>query len=233
MVDQGQARQNGRTGGDEALKDAVEGSGEPASVELPEERARKFRSPGLARMRTDWKGDDGIMMARVHTVVEKRIAEHFMDAFSILFEFYEIVREPMTENGEPMFDHLGFPMWRKGPSGMYVEDWDRLNGKQRERFLFQITTRVFEWSQRAASAWGEAMFAKAIWEEAFSSGYESLPGSKPTIDDRTARAKLDSAEDRYFALFLSYYSRKADSLVKNMELLAQRLKDVHVSNGSR
>jgi hypothetical protein len=233
MVDNDQHKQNGKTAGEDLVAEEAKGFDQPAAVQLPEERARRFRSPGLARMRTDWRGEDGMVVVRMHTAVETRITEHFADAYRIMFDLYSVVREPIMDDGEPRMDGDGFPVWRQTASGAFVEDWERLTSRQREKFLFQITTKLFDWSQRAAFAWGEAMFAKGIWEESFSEGYESLPGSKPTVDDRTARAKILSAEERYFALFLSYYSRRADSIVRNMELLSQRLKDVHVSNGSR
>ena len=66
--------------------------------------------------------------------------------------------------------------------GGWVEDWSALSLKQRENFLFQITTRMFAWEMAAADAWGESMYARACWEEAFSVAYDAP--SVGTIDDR-------------------------------------------------
>jgi hypothetical protein len=75
------------------------------------------------------------------------------------------------------------------------------------------------------------MYAKVIWEQQFSSGYDDLPsGSKDTIEGRTARAKMVAAEDQFLAIFKTYYSRKADAIVRSMERLSQRIKDIHVAN---
>lgn len=232
MVERDQRRQNDKTAGEEIVKGESETFEEPMNVELPEERERRFQRVGLSRLRIDWRGEDAMMMARVHQVVDTKLFEDFQDVYSIMFELYEVVREPVMDGDQPQLDQVGFPVWRRTPSGNYVEDWSKLTSRQRERFLFQITTRLFEWQQRAIAAWAEAMFAKAVWEEAFSKGYESLAGNK-TVEARTSHAKVESADDRYFAIFVTYYSRKAESVVKTMELLSQRLKDVHVSNGSR
>ncbi len=68
------------------------------------------------------------------------------------------------------------------------------------------------------------MFAKAQWEERFSIGFDTA--TRGTTDaHRTANAKIESREERYYAVMLASYSRKADALCKSLELLAQRLKD--------
>lgn len=233
MVDRDQERQNGRTAGEEIIAEHAKEVDETAKVELPDERQRRFRTPGFARMRLSMNNEDRETMARVHSLVNQKIDERFADAFAIMHELYDLVRERVVVNGKVVVDDYGLPEWRRSPSGMYVEDWSKLSSREREHYLYLITTRLFEWSQRQAEDWAEAMFAKAQWESMFAAGYESLEGSKPTIGDRENRARLESQEARYFAIYVTYLSRKADSLVKSMELLSQRLKDVHVSNGSR
>ena len=233
MVAENQDRANGRTAGEEIARDMVREADETTSLELPDERQRRFRTPGFSRMRTTWRGDDGLMVEAVHATVNRMIDNHFADAFSIMHDLHSLVREQELEGGVLKTDDFGWPVWRRTATGMYVEDWSRITTGQREHFLYLITTRLFEWQQNAAEKWAEAMFAKAIWEQKFSEGYESLEGAKPTIGDREARGKLHSQEDRYFAIFVTYLSRKADAVVRSMELLSQRLKDVHVSNGVR
>lgn len=227
MVEKDQRRENGRTAGDEVAKEASQEFDKQLSPELPDERKLKFTSPGFARMRVAWSGQDRETIAMVTTTVDRKLGETFSSAFSVMWALYEVVREPETNtDGEVVTDVLGVPQWRKDHNGEYVEDWAKLTGRQRERFLFQITTRLFEWEQLAANAWGEAMLSKAKWEDSFSIGYESLPGNK-TIEARTARGNLEAREDRYFAVYCTLYSRKADALVRTMQLLGQRLKDVH------
>lgn len=225
-------RASGHTPAEEVTREESREADKPTAPELPDERERRFRTPGFSRMRTDWRGPDAVIMTAVHNAVNRRIAHEFSDAYSIMHELYDVVREPVVEGDEPVVDEYGWPVWRQTPTGNFVEDWSRLTSKERERFLYQLTTRLFDWSQRAAEGWGESMMAKVIWEESFAAGYESLPpisATRPTIDDRTNRARLVSSEQRYFAVFLAYYSRKADSIVRNLELLAQRLKDVHTA----
>lgn len=213
----------------EVVKEVSEEADKPTTVELPDERERKFKTPGFSRMRTDWHGDDATMMSSIRLVVDQQIARNFQDAYALMHEIYDLVRtaEVDPETGEERVDPYGWPIWRRTPSGSFEEDWSRLTHKERERFLYQITTRLFAWEQAAADAWGESMFAKALWEDQFSIGYESPPAtkSKDTIEGRTARGRLESREERYFAIFKAYYSRRADAIVRTMTLLGQRLKD--------
>lgn len=188
------------------------------------ERARSFRHPGFARMSTEWTGRDREIMQRIHATIEGAILNHFEDAYLLMNEIYEIVRDmEVTPTGEPRTDQFGFTVFRRSPTGAYYEDWARLGHVQREHLIYKLTTNLFEWSQRAANLWTEAMFAKAIWQEEFATAFDAPVSG--TVDDRTAVGNMKSAEARYFAIFTSALSRKADAVVRSLELLNQRLKD--------
>jgi hypothetical protein len=219
-------RASGESAAVEEAKAETEQMDQPIETEvLPEERGRSFRTPGFSRMRTDWRSEDRTVIRHAQDTVEGRILANFEDAYQVMHEVYDLVRTPEVDlgSGEIRTDRWGFPIWKKTVSGSYEEDWTALTSKQRQNLLFTLTTRLFEWSQRAADAWGEAMFAKAQFEERFAIGFdEPMSG---TVDDRRAHANIESREERYFAIFLSYYSRRADSIVRVMSLLGQRLKD--------
>lgn len=202
--------------------------------ELPDERERKFQSPGFSRIRMQWNGPEGQIVNAMHASVQRKIDENFEDAYSLMYEIYDLVREvELDPKGSPVLAADGLPRWKRTPSGNFVEDWSKLTYRQRERFLFQLTTRLFEWEQRATEAWAESMFAKVTWEQTFSNGFESLEGTRPTVDARTARGKIVAREEHYLAIFMTYYSRRAEAIVRAMTLLAQRIRDVHVANGTR
>ena len=78
--------------------------------------------------------------------------------------------------------------------------------------------------------WGDAMFAKVLWEQRFSEGFRLLPGAaisgKPTIDDRTQVGHSHSGQDRYFAVFQSVISRQADALVRNLIRIQRLLENI-------
>lgn len=210
---------------EKALKEALEEVDNPLMIETAPERTRENRTPGFARMRTDWHGPDHEIIQNIMGTIERRILENFSDAYALMNEVYDAVRDPACDsNGEVLKDHYGFIVWARNPMGAPYEDFTKLTSRQKEDFMFKITTRIFEWQQRAADAWAEAMFAKAQWEEAFSNGFDS-PAGRLTVDDRTQKGRLYSREERYFAVFLSAYSRKADAIVRSMELLGQRIKD--------
>lgn len=228
-IEQGQRLASGQTVADATAEDAAEG---PLGPDTPMEEAvvdvereRGLRHPGFARMRTEWTGEDRAMMQRISATIEGAIMNHFEDAYLLMNEIYEIVRDPevIEATGEPRLDHYGFTVFKRSPTGAYYEDWARLGHVQREHLIYKLTTSLFEWSQRAANLWTEAMFAKALWVEEFATEFDRP--EKGTVDHRTARANMGSAEARYFAIFTSALSRKADAVVRSLELLNQRLKD--------
>lgn len=210
-----------------AVREASADAEVPATVEPHEDRTREMRFTGFTRMRTDWQGHDAIQLQSIQGIVEGRLLGLFPGIYQLMTELFDLVREPATTpTGEVMTDRHGFTVWARSETGAYIEDYSRLTGRQREDFLFRITTNIFEWQQSAADLWGEAMFAKVQWEEAMAQGFLESSTGKNTDEARTQRGRLASSDDRYFAIFLSLISRKADSLVRSMELISQRLKDV-------
>lgn len=209
---------------DEVLDEVKKDADEPAKVEIPEERNFTFRTPGFSRMRFEWRTEDHMIVTTAQQAVERRIIDLFPDAYQVMYEVYEVVRTQMEDQqGNPLFDNLKLPIWKRKPSGAWEEDFTKLSLKQKEHFLFKITTNLFAWEQQAADLWGEAMFAKAQWEERFAIAFDAPMSG--TVDDRRAAGNIDAAEERYFAIFLSLLSRKADAVVRSLALLGQRLKD--------
>jgi len=190
---------------------------------------KKWRTPGFQRMRLDWSSDDRDVLNRAKSTAEGRLYREFPEVYRLLYRVYDIVREKEVdpETGEIVLDQWQLPKWKKDQVGSFIEDFSLLGIKEKEDILFTITTHLFEWQQLAADAWGEAMFAKAQWEERFSMGYDAPMSG--TIEARTAAGRLDSRDERYFALYVSMYSRKADALIRSLELLGQRIKDSIVS----
>lgn len=227
-------RASGQTTAEEETREQAKELTEQVNPELPDERERSFQTPGFARLRLAWNGPEQQMVSAMHTTIENQIREAFADAYELMEELYDLVRDFVfdPESGEPVPGADGLPQYVKTASGRFAEDWSRLTFRQRERFLFQLTTRLFDWEQRATEAWAESMFAKVNWEQAFANGFESIEG-RATVDDRNARGKISAREEHYLAIFKTYYSKRADAIVRNMSLLAQRIKDVHITNGSR
>lgn len=231
MVEKNNKRASGQTTAEEETREQSKELTKQVNPELPDERERSFQTPGFARLRMAWNGPEMQMVQMMHRRIDRQLQVNFQDAFDLRTELHDLVRNIVVDKkGVPIPDEAGDVQYEKEPSGRYVEDWSRLNFKQRERFLFQLTTRLFEWEQRATEGWAESMFAKVNWEQTFANGFESIEG-RATVDDRNARGKLEAREEHYLAIFMTYYSRKADAIVRNMNLLSQRIKDVHIANG--
>lgn len=201
---------------------------DPTVPETDPERTRELRTPGFSRMvaHTDWSSEDAFVVRTLRDMVEGRILTQFAGAYQIMSDIYDEVREPETDAfGNELKDHLGFKIFKRQQTGAYIEDFSRLTTRAREDALYRITTSLFEWEQTAADVWGEAMFAKAKWEERFALAFQIEHQGKDTIEGRTQSGRLGARDDRYFAIYMSLYSRKADAIVRAMERLGQRLKD--------
>ena len=195
----------------------------PAEPDLPPDRTRTFTHVNFQRMRTDWPAEDKIKLQEIGRLADQVIAARFADAWWLLERLYRVVREPqVTTDGEIVRDLAKHIRWKRNEHGFYIEDWSKLGDRERSDFLHELTIHMFEWTQQAAMMWGSAMFAKGIWEEAFAYGYTS-PRGKLTIDDRTQFGHLQSIEERYFAIFQSVLSRRADALIRSLERLETML----------
>jgi hypothetical protein len=222
MPGSGKPRQSGLTAAQESALEGGRDLDTPLDSNI--EQHRKFRSPGFSRMRTEWRPEDSIILTKAKTAAEDRLVLEFADAYRVLARIYDIVRTPATTpEGEIQKDRHGWTVWAKDEYGSYIEDWSRLTTDKRDTILFTLATRLYDWEQKAADAWGEAMFAKGQWEETYSIGFdEPMTG---TVQDREATGRIKSADERYFAIQMTFYSRKADALVRSMTRIADRLRD--------
>lgn len=198
----------------------------PVEPDIPPDRTRQFRGVNFSRMRTSWKPTDLIIMQEITRQAEEILLTRFADAFDVMDRVFVAVREPARDAlGMVMQDSTGRPQWKLNEVGLPTEDWTRLSDVDRLQFLYTITTHLFEWEQSAADQWGQAMYAKGIWEETFAKGF-TAPEGKLTVDDRTQHGHLASMEDRYFGIFQSVLSRRADAIIRSMTRIEQRLKDI-------
>jgi hypothetical protein len=217
-----------------ALEDVSEGHDEPMEPDPHPDRTRLFRTPGFARMRTRWNSAEQEIISAAKDQADYEIDTSFADVYRIMNRLYEIVREPLHDRntGEVVRDDKGFVVWHNDEFGMVAEDWSRLTERDKEGFLHQITTRLLTWEQRAAEMRGEALYAKAIWEERFALSFTDAPApegtKRPTEADRTQHAQAGAREQRYMAIYMTVRSNKADALVRSMERIAMRLKDTLV-----
>ena len=194
-------------------------------VQTGEGDDRRLRTPGFTRMRFDWRPEDRVVMTRAREIAHRRLVTEFADVYEVLWEVYRVVRNPLVDEktGEIMVDDYGLQLWARNENGGYDEDFSKLTKAEKERFMFLLVTRAFEWDQRAADIRGEALMAKAQFEERFAIGFDAPP--QGTVDDRRAAGNLDAREERYFAIYMTWFSRKADALLDSAHRLESRLRD--------
>lgn len=213
----------------------VDGTTEnPLEPDIHPDRTRQFRSTSFARMKTTWSGPDAAALADVQFAAAEAIKTVFPRALRVLARLQEAAWVPVidTSTGEPERHLNGSVKYVTDEWGDRVEDWSRLDPKTRSDILFTITTHAYEWESNRVRLWAEAMYAKVLWEQAFSYGFRTMAGSgaaisgKPTIDDRTQVGHAHSAQDRYFGVFQSSISRQADALVRTLDRIARLLENV-------
>ncbi len=228
MVASGKERAHGQTGAEEEARERSK------EIARPDTGGDEVQPLGLTRawqrMKLDLNSKDHQIMQDVQSKIDDQIFEDFADAFGIEYEIYDIVRKPRidTQTGEVMTDDNGLTIWARNSDGSFIEDWSLISAKDREALLYKIVTKMFTWEQQAARIWTEAIFAKAVWEEAFATGFDSSPDDKKTVEARSAYGNRVAAEHRYLAVFKSGYSRQAEAIVRSLDRLCQRLKDLHV-----
>lgn len=213
-----------------AMDEVTEDHDEALEPDPAPDRTRRFSSVGFSRMRTRWNTDEAPIIDSAKAQAEHELMIEFADVYRILNRLYEIVREPLrdADTGEVVRDRHGFAVWARDDFDMVREDWTRLTERDKENFLHQITTRLVMWEQKAADFKGEALFAKALWEERFAAAFTGSPqvdGKRPTVDDRTQNGQMEAREQRYLAIYMTVRSNKAEALVRSMDRLGQRLKD--------
>lgn len=216
---------------EEIIREMSKKADQLMDVEMHDDRTRTFSSPSLARMAV--RGPDPELeriLERLNEMADREILKLFGNAYQIMNDLYAVVRIPQhhVDTGEVLTDKYGFPIWEINDSGYPIEEWDRLGYKEREDFLFRITTNLFAWEQAAATLRGNSQYAKALWENALSQGYEDarLGGARTTVEDRTQAARLASRDERLEGIFYTVLSHRADALARSLTLIAQRLKDV-------
>jgi hypothetical protein len=205
------------------------GQEQPLQPDIPPDRTRQFSHTSFSRMRTGWTGDDSARVAEVRATADEIVRAEFRVAFAVMERVYRYVRTPLVdpETGEVRTYPDKSPMWEADELGCPVESWGALTDADRRALMFTIVSWLFDWELKSVDAWAEAMYSKVQWEEKFARGFIALPGmqvsGKPTIDDRTQWGHQFSAEERYFAVFRSVLSRKAEAIVRSMNRLYRLL----------
>lgn len=233
MVASATQRLHGQTGAEEEAKD----SASELDKQVDQTKAAKDvlktlnLTRGFQRMKMDLQGTERDVVNSMMAQMEKVIHEEYAEEFAIMNDLHWEVREPVVdkETGEVQYDQWGFPEYEKAPDGSYIEDWSRLTQKQIKHFIFRIINSTYAGEQRSADAWGRALLAKTRYEEAFAVAFDNHPNAKATNEVRHEHAESTAIDYKYYAVLQTWYSRKAEGIVKRLDILHQRMKDSLVS----
>lgn len=227
MVASAQQRLHGQTGAEEEARDAAQEIDKPLD---PKDVLKTLNlTRGFQRMKMDLQGSERDVLNSMMTNMERLIHEEFAEEFAIMNDLYWEVRTPVTDDtGEIQYNTWGFPEYEKNPDGSYVEDWSRLTQKEIKHFIFRIINSTFAGEQKSANAWGRALLAKTRYEEAFAVDFDNHSDPKATVEARRAHAESKAIDYKYYAVLQTWYSRKAEGIIKRLDALHQRMKDMLV-----
>jgi hypothetical protein len=231
MVASATERLHGQTGAEEHAKEAA---GEvnktvDATAEAKDVLKNLNLTRGFQRMKLDLQGSERDVLNSMMMNMEKLVREEFAEEYAIMNDLHWEVREQVILDGEPQFDQWGYPEYVKNPDGSYAEDWSRLTQKQIKHFIFRIINATYAGEQKSANAWGRALLAKTRYEEAFAVQFDNHPNPKATNEVRKEHAESTAIDYKYYAVLQTWYSRKAEGIVKRLDILHQRMKDSLVS----
>ena len=100
--------ENGQATVEDVTHEEAEENENLIETSLPDEDAKKWRTPGFQRMRVEWKGEDRAIIDRVKAVAESKIYAEFADAYALIYEIFELVRNEVGT------DSAGNPIWERG-----------------------------------------------------------------------------------------------------------------------
>lgn len=181
------------------------------------DRATGLSRPNWSRMRRTWLPDDAYVIDEIMMEADRIVRNTFPVAFTLMDRIYRTARFPKADEqtGLKLIAPGGGPVWETDEDGLPVEDWTRVGDRDRDDWLWVITTHLFEWEQQQQRMWGRSMFAKGKWEETFARFFQS-GNAGPTVDDKTQYGQSSAMESRYFGIFQGLLSRQSDALVKSM-----------------
>lgn len=223
MTQRTSTRASGLTPGHEAAKEITTEDENNPHNEPEIEHTRKFRTPGFHRMRATFDSEDLIFMQRIMDWAKKQLEKDFPEIFAIQRKIDLLCAVPERRDGVVVTDDEGLPVWKRNDLGLVVHNWAKLTTKEREDLLYDITVNLGTWEQRAVDAWQMAMNAKIVWEERYAIKYDEPRGK--TMGERDATGRIGAIDERYQAVQLSAYSRRADALVNSMKRLADMLEN--------
>lgn len=219
-------RASGLTAGHESAKEITQEDDKNPHNEPDIEHTRKFRTPGFYRMRATFDSEDLIFMQRIMDWAKKQLERDFPEIYGLLRKIDVLCAFPeRDEAGNIIWDDDAhdLPKWQRNELGLVRHDWSKLTTREREDILYDITLNLSTWEQRAVDAWQMAMNAKIVWEERYAIKYDEPKGK--TMGERDAIGRNGAIDERYQAVQLSAYSRRADALVNSMKRLSDMLEN--------
>lgn len=171
-----------------------------------------------------WRPDDRKILEQIRAGVDELFSELYAESFRTVDSFYETLRVPETVEGVVQFDSGGRVIWKKDFRGQEIEDWSQLTGQDLEKTLLDITRLKLILAPQVNDLLLEAIFAKHIFDDMLSEGFEEV--LQGTIPDRNAHAARKARMDKYHAYFRFYLYSHAEAFLKELNNFSRILERI-------
>lgn len=169
------------------------------------------------KVKMDWTAEESSIVDEIKRSIDERIRAEYAQAFAIENKLLSKVR---TLVGYGPDAH-----WSMMADGSYVESWERLTMSDIEQFIQAASAEAFFAGQRVIDDYAEAVFAKFSYDDAYDHEYSSILNG--TVNDKTAKAKRKTMDDRWRALYKSLYYKKAKEVVDRLDAHVRRVEKIY------
>jgi hypothetical protein len=197
------------------------------ATDLYKEKRRSI----FTKMDFRWRPADKAMLDQVRLSADMTMTQLFQAAQAIIDEFYAEMRVPETQFVDgaevSIFDSHGRQVWKRDSHGNYIEDISQLTGQDVEKAILDMERVRFVVASLHAQLLSDAILARHLYDDRWSSGYESLV--EGTQGDRNAKASRESRRDKYKAFFhwhlyncSNAFLAEINSFIRVLDRMAER-----------
>jgi len=188
-------------------------------IEIDTEEVNVFEQEieSLSAMRlskfSDWTEEDKEFVDSLKESVTKQVQRNLSQLFAIENELLSKVRilQPDGQYAKDVF-------------GAYIEDWSRIEVKDMLEFINAGSATLLVSTKYSFDSLTDAVIAKYVYDDTYDAAYSSFMSG--TIDDKTAKAKRSTLEERWLAIYKSLVQKYTQTVIDKFESQIKRVQKV-------
>lgn len=192
---------------------------------ITEEAALQDANNIFTKVRFSWRPEDRAALEQIRMSADGVFEEAFGYAITLIDDFYSLLWTPEVDgNGVVRRYANDRTVWKKGPDGRPLEDWNQLTGQDIEQALMNLQRLKLEVAPQVNQLFLEALYARTVALDVADDAWVSV--MEGTQGDRTARANRASRQDRYHAYFRFYQWSTAKTFLDEITAFMRRLEKI-------